>query len=73
MLSGNPFILLIGILSFVVFFLLLGTRASKKQRERSNKINWSWLFNISKKTGKTILKKTINEINKFISDEVKKT
>ena len=48
MLSGNPFILLIGILSFVVFFLLLGTRASKKQRERSNKINWSWLFNISK-------------------------
>jgi len=26
-----------------------------------------------KKTGKTILKKTINEINKFISDEVKKT
>ena len=48
MLSGNPFILLIGILSFLVFFFLLGTRASKKQRERSNKINWSWLFNINK-------------------------
>ena len=48
MLSGNPFILLIGILSFVVFFFLLGTRASKKQRERSNKINWSWLFSINK-------------------------
>ena len=48
MLSGNPFILLIGILSFVVFFFLLGTRASKKQRERSNKINWSWFFNINK-------------------------
>jgi|TARA_Y100000389_G_C17102653_1_gene336698 hypothetical protein len=48
MLSGNPFILLIGILSFLVFFFLLGTRASKKQRERSNKINWSWLFSINK-------------------------
>ena len=48
MLSGNPFILLIGILSFVVFFFLLCTRASKKQRERSNKINWSWLFSINK-------------------------
>ena len=53
MLSGNPFILLIGILSFLVFFLLLGTRASKKQRERTNKINWSWLFNINKKTRET--------------------
>jgi hypothetical protein len=48
MLSGNPFILLIGILSFLVFLFLLGTRASKKQRERSNKINWSWLFSINK-------------------------
>tara|TARA_B100001093_G_C26046037_1_gene684290 strand:+ start:299 stop:511 length:213 start_codon:yes stop_codon:yes gene_type:complete len=48
MLSGNPFILLIGILSLLVFFFLLGTRASKKQRERSNKINWSWLFSINK-------------------------
>jgi hypothetical protein len=52
MLSGNPFILLIGILSFVVFFFLLGTRASKKQRERNNKINWSWLFSINKSNGK---------------------
>ena len=48
MLSGNPFILLIGILSFLVFFFLLGTRASKKQRERSNKITWSWFFSINK-------------------------
>lgn len=52
MLSGNPFILLIGILSFLVFFFLLGTRASKKQRERSNKINWSWLFSINKRNEK---------------------
>jgi hypothetical protein len=40
--SGNPFILVIGVLSFTIFFFLLGTRASKKQRERNNKINWSW-------------------------------
>jgi hypothetical protein len=66
-LSGNPFILLIGILSFVVFFLLLGTRASKKQRERSNKINWSWLFNISKKTGKE--PKIIDGESKEIKDD----
>ena len=52
MLSGNPFILLIGILSLLVFFFLLGTRASKKQRERINKINWSWLFSINKRNEK---------------------
>ena len=67
MLSGNPFILLIGILSFVVFFLLLGTRASKKQRERNNKINWSWLFKISKKTGKQ--PKIIDGESKEIKDD----
>ena len=67
MLSGNPFILLIGILSFLVFFLLLGTRASKKQRERTNKINWSWLFNINKKTGK--LPKIIDGESKEIEDD----
>jgi hypothetical protein len=66
-LSGNPFILLIGILSFVVFFFLLGARASKKQRERSNKINWSWLFNISKKTGKQ--PKIIDGESKEIKDD----
>jgi len=66
-LSGNPFILLIGILSFVVFFLLLGTRASKKQRERNNKINWSWLFNISKKTAKQ--PKIIDGESKEIKDD----
>lgn len=67
MLSGNPFILLIGILSFLVFFLLLGTRASKKQRERTNKINWSWLFNINKKTGKH--PKIIDGESKKIEDD----
>ena len=67
MLSGNPFILLIGILSFVVFFLLLGTRAARKQRERNNKINWSWLFNISKKTGKQ--PKIIDGESKEIKDD----
>ncbi|MDA9804499.1 hypothetical protein N9C67_00610 [Gammaproteobacteria bacterium] len=50
-----------------MFFLLLGTRASKKQRERSNKINWSWLFNISKKTAKQ--PKIIDGESKEIKDD----
>jgi hypothetical protein len=44
----------------------LGTRASKKQRERSNKINWSW-FNISKNTGKQT--KIIDGESKEIKDD----
>ena len=44
MFSGNPFILFIGVISFVLFFFLLGMRASKKQRDRNNKINWSWFW-----------------------------
>ncbi|MDA8604792.1 hypothetical protein N9L25_01070 [Gammaproteobacteria bacterium] len=50
-----------------MFFFLLGARASKKQRERSNKINWSWLFNISKKTGKQ--PKIIDGESKEIKDD----
>ncbi|MDA8541161.1 hypothetical protein N9X38_03720 [Gammaproteobacteria bacterium] len=46
---------------------MLGTRASKKQRERNNKINWSWLFNISKKTGEE--PKIIDGESKEIKDD----
>ena len=48
MLSGNPFILILGIVSAFIFFYLLKVRASKKQTERDNKINWSFLWNKNK-------------------------
>ena len=47
MLSGNPFILIIGIFAFGVFFYLLRIRASKKQIEsfeKPRRMNWSWLW-----------------------------
>ena len=47
MLSGNPFILIVGIFAFGVFFYLLRIRASKKQTESSKeprRMNWSWLW-----------------------------
>ncbi|MDC1154389.1 glycosyltransferase N-terminal domain-containing protein [Candidatus Pelagibacter sp.] len=62
-----------------VYKLLKNLDASKKIKNiHQLALNISFKKNIKignklKKTGKTILKKTINEINKFISDEVKKT
>ena len=47
MLSGNPFILILGILAFGIFFYLLRIRASKKQIEsfkQPQRMNWSWLW-----------------------------
>ena len=47
MLSGNPFILILGILAFGIFFYLLRIRASKKQIEsfrEPQRMNWSWLW-----------------------------
>lgn len=47
MLSGNPFILILGILAFGIFFYLLRIRASKKQIEsfkQPKRMNWSWLW-----------------------------
>ena len=47
MLSGNPFILILGILAFGIFFYLLRIRASKKQIEsfkEPKRMNWSWLW-----------------------------
>ena len=47
MLSGNPFILVLGIVAFAIFFYLLRIRASKKQTEsfkEPKRMNWSWLW-----------------------------
>jgi hypothetical protein len=46
-LSGNPFILILGIFAFGIFFYLLRIRASKKQIEsfkQPKRMNWSWLW-----------------------------
>ena len=47
MLSSNPFILVLGLISFAIFFYLLRIRASKNQIEsfnNKNRMNWSWLW-----------------------------
>ena len=47
MLSGNPFILILGIVAFGIFFYLLRIRASKKQIEsfeQPQRMKWSWLW-----------------------------
>ena len=47
MLSGNPFILILGLIAVLIFFYLLRIRASKKQIDSFNKpkrMNWSWLW-----------------------------
>ena len=47
MLSGNPFILILGLIAFSIFFYLLRIRASKKQIDSFDKpkrMNWSWLW-----------------------------
>ena len=48
MLSGNPLILILGIVSAFIFFYLIRIKASKKQTERDNRINWSFLWNKNK-------------------------
>ena len=48
MLSGDPLILILGIVSAFIFFYLLRIKASKKQTERDNRINWSFLWNKNK-------------------------
>ena len=47
MLSGNPFILILGIFAFGIFFYLLRIRASKKQIDsfkEPQRMSWSWLW-----------------------------
>ena len=47
MLSSNPLILVLGLISFAIFFYLLRIRASKNQIEsfkNKKRMNWSWLW-----------------------------
>ena len=47
MLSSNPLILFLGLVSFGIFFYLLRIRASKNQIEsfeNKERMNWSWLW-----------------------------
>ena len=44
MFSGNLFILLLGPICILIFFFLLKTKASKKQLQRDNKVDWSWYY-----------------------------
>tara|TARA_B100000900_G_scaffold20310_1_gene15799 strand:- start:289 stop:510 length:222 start_codon:yes stop_codon:yes gene_type:complete len=46
-LSSNPLILILGLISFAIFFYLLRIRASKNQIEsfkNKKRMNWSWLW-----------------------------
>jgi len=46
-LSGNPFILILGLIAVLIFFYLLRIRASRKQIDSFNepkRMNWSWLW-----------------------------
>ena len=45
--SSNPLILVLGLISFGIFFYLLKIRASKNQIEsfeNKKRMNWSWLW-----------------------------
>ena len=45
--SSNPLILVLGLISFGIFFYLLRIRASKNQIEsfeNKKRMNWSWLW-----------------------------
>ena len=47
MFSANPLILVLGLISFLLFFYLLKIRASKNQIEsfkNQKRMNWSWLW-----------------------------
>ena len=48
MLSGNPLLLILGVISILVFLPLLRTRASKKQLQRNNRANYSWYWSNNK-------------------------
>ncbi len=47
MLSGNPFILILGLIAVLIFFYLLRIRASKNQIDsfkEPGRMKWSWLW-----------------------------
>jgi hypothetical protein len=64
MLSGNPFLLILGFISIIIFFNLLKTRSSKKQIQRDNRANYSWYWsnNIKKKKEENIIDGVAKEI-----------
>lgn len=64
MLSGNPFLLILGGISILIFFSLLRTRASKKQTQRNNRADYSWYWskNISKKKKENIIEAEVEEV-----------
>ena len=49
MLSGNPLLLILGVISILVFLPLLRTRASKKQLQRNNSTGLIIKLKIKKK------------------------
>ena len=65
MLSGNPFLLILGVISILVFFTLLRTRASKKQMQRNNRADYSWYWSYNRK------KKKEENIIDGVSEEIK--
>ena len=64
MLSGNPFLLILGGISILIFFSLLRMRASKKQTQRNNRADYSWYWskNISKKKKENIIEAAVEEV-----------
>ncbi len=65
MLSGNPFLLILGIISILIFFTLLRTRASKKQVQRNNRADYSWYWSNNRK------KKKEENIIDGVAEEIK--
>ena len=64
MLSGNPFLLILGGISILIFFSLLRMRASKKQTQRNNRADYSWYWskNISKNKKENIIEAVVEEV-----------
>jgi len=67
MLSGNPFLLILGVFSILIFFTLLRTRASKKQMQRNNRADYSWYWYNNRQNKKE--KNIIDGVSEEIKDE----
>jgi peroxiredoxin family protein len=64
MFSGNPLILVLGGISVLIFFTFLRTRASKKQMNRNNRVDYSryWSKNKEKKKEENIIDGIAEEV-----------
>ena len=67
MLSGNPFLLILGVISILIFFTLLRTRASKKQMQRNNRADYSWYWSNNRQRKKE--ENIIDGVAEEIKDE----